>query len=261
VLRYWDEDDEIECAASYSHEHEIKNMTASPNDASLVLTVHNNLGTVGASIWRMPALPPVSADRFGDRRSEDVAPKELQTVAHFPALPKGSKVMHSQWLPSSSDSAGADDSTIVTVDDTSVKTWKLRGSGSLDVASDFAMDDVTYVGDIAWDTLHPSEMAVATDSSVQCWDLRSGNRIRTIVNAVPAGACVRSVSYNINKPWHLASAGDDFRVKVWDVRKPSVPVKVLDGHTHWYANAAAVLVSISNNLAAFLSIYLAGLPP
>ena len=76
-------------------------------------------------------------------------------------------------------------------------------------------------------------MAIAADSSILCWDLRTGERPRGIPHAVPAGSCVRALTYNPNKPWHLASGGDDFRVKVWDVRKPATPVKILDGHTHW----------------------------
>lgn len=41
------------------------------------------------------------------------------------------------------------------------------------------------------------------------------------------------VSYNVNKPMHLATGGDDMRVKVWDLRRPDMPVKILEGHTHW----------------------------
>ena len=50
---------------------------------------------------------------------------------------------------------------------------------------------------------------------------------------MPPGCCVRAVSFNSNKPWHLASGGDDYKVKVWDLRRPTTPVKILDGHTHW----------------------------
>ena len=50
---------------------------------------------------------------------------------------------------------------------------------------------------------------------------------------MPPGCCVRAVSFNSNKPWHLASGGDDHKVKLWDLRRPAAPVKILDGHTHW----------------------------
>lgn len=44
---------------------------------------------------------------------------------------------------------------------------------------------------------------------------------------------VRDVDYNPNKPFHLLSAGCDRRVRLWDLRSPAAPLKVLQGHSHW----------------------------
>lgn len=96
----------------------------------------------------------------------------------------------------------------------------------------------SFIGGCAWDPHRASEVAIACDSSILCWDLRTGERPRGVTHAVPAGSCVRSLSYNPNKPWHLASGGDDYRVKIWDARKTAAPVKILDGHTHWVTSVA-----------------------
>jgi WD40 repeat protein len=95
--------------------------------------------------------------------------------------------------------------------------------------------DASFCGGVAWDPHHPSEVAVAADGEVVVWDVKSGDRARAVGEAVEgsSGGVVRALSYNTNKPWMLATAGDDYRVKLWDLRKCAAPVKILDGHTHW----------------------------
>ena len=48
---------------------------------------------------------------------------------------------------------------------------------------------------------------------------------------------VRSVDFNPNKPCMLISAGNDQKVKFWDTRELSRPVRVLAGHSHWVSTA------------------------
>ncbi len=94
--------------------------------------------------------------------------------------------------------------------------------------------EASFIGGLAWDPHHASEVSVAMGGTVMGWDLKSGERTRAIEHAVAAGGgVVRSLSYNPNRPWYLASAGDDFRVKIWDLRRAAAPLKVLDGHSHW----------------------------
>jgi hypothetical protein len=186
----------------------------------------------------------------------------LEAVAHFPTGGGGgggsgngddagaavARVLHVSWLPRGASEAGS----LVSVDEGTVRLWGLRGGAAAAAAlvnsATLPTPDVSFVGGAAADPHHPSEVAVAADSSVFCWDLRSGEKLRAITAAVPQGGLVRALSYNPNKPWHLATAGDDGRVKVWDLRRlgggggggraggggnAPTPVKVLDGHTHW----------------------------
>jgi len=48
---------------------------------------------------------------------------------------------------------------------------------------------------------------------------------------------VRGLDYNPNKPNTLLSSGDDYHVKVWDLRKPLTPVLSLLAHAHWVTSA------------------------
>lgn len=47
------------------------------------------------------------------------------------------------------------------------------------------------------------------------------------------GQLVRDLDFNPNKQYYLASCGDDCKVKFWDTRDVTEPVKTLEEHSHW----------------------------
>lgn len=53
------------------------------------------------------------------------------------------------------------------------------------------------------------------------------------------GQLVRDLDFNPNKQYYLASCGDDCKVKFWDTRNVTEPVKTLEEHSHWYGNSFA----------------------
>lgn len=64
-----------------------------------------------------------------------------------------------------------------------------------------------------------AQLAVAVDSHVQGWDLRQAKASYRISSA--DRAAVLDISYNPNRPWFLATSGEDGAVKIWDFRKTS----------------------------------------
>ena len=48
---------------------------------------------------------------------------------------------------------------------------------------------------------------------------------------------IRDIDYNPNRLHVVATAGNDRRVKFWDLRSPKQPLKILTGHTHWVYQA------------------------
>lgn len=45
---------------------------------------------------------------------------------------------------------------------------------------------------------------------------------------------VRALDFNPNKPNQIASAGDDCKVRFWDLRNTTESIKEISDHTHWY---------------------------
>ena len=60
----------------------------------------------------------------------------------------------------------------------------------------------------------------------------SRSQIYCIENA--HGQLVRDLDFNPNKQYYLTSCGDDCKVKFWDTRNVTEPVKTLEEHSHWY---------------------------
>lgn len=50
---------------------------------------------------------------------------------------------------------------------------------------------------------------------------------------------MRDLDFNPNKQYYLASCGDDCKVKFWDIRNVTEPVKTLEEHSHWYSDLLA----------------------
>ena len=43
----------------------------------------------------------------------------------------------------------------------------------------------------------------------------------------------RQLDFNQNKPYDIATCGDDCTVKIWDTRNTSSSLRVLGDHSHW----------------------------
>lgn len=130
------------------------------------------------------------------------------------------------------------------------------------------MDDTHTSTAASWDPHHRREVVAAAGSQVKGFDLRSmkyrpgpGPVLDTNARSHKQSMCyccccccwcapshretltieaahaptVRSVDHNPNKPRFIVTAGDDCRVKFWDLRRTQTPVKTLVGHTHWCA--------------------------
>ncbi|EOD35378.1 hypothetical protein EMIHUDRAFT_415073 [Emiliania huxleyi CCMP1516] len=86
-----------------------------------------------------------------------------------------------------------------------------------------------------WDPHHAHALALACESDLLTLDTRSMKSAVAVADAHEQP--VRGLDYNPNKPNTLLSSGDDYHVKVWDLRKPLTPVLSLLAHAHWVTSA------------------------
>ena len=96
--------------------------------------------------------------------------------------------------------------------------------------------DALRVGDwcpgaTAWDPHNQSTCAIGSFSKLCIADTRKMEITQQIPDAHQGG--VRDVDYNPNKPLTLITAGDDRKIKVWDLRSCRSPIKCLASHSHW----------------------------
>lgn len=68
--------------------------------------------------------------------------------------------------------------------------------------------------------------------------MRSGQSSFALPCHHNSNSLLRAVDYNPNKPYHIATGGDDASVHLWDVRYLDKPLMKVEGHTHWVWSVA-----------------------
>ncbi len=88
----------------------------------------------------------------------------------------------------------------------------------------------------AWDPHNRHLSAVTYGDSFHFLDAREKVHITSSKSHAHQGT-IRDIDYNPNKTWTMISAGDDRKVKFWDIRKLEKPLLHLTGHSHWIMTA------------------------
>uniref|UniRef100_A0A0M3HZF7 WD_REPEATS_REGION domain-containing protein n=1 Tax=Ascaris lumbricoides TaxID=6252 RepID=A0A0M3HZF7_ASCLU len=85
---------------------------------------------------------------------------------------------------------------------------------------------------IAWNPhFSGNTLGVACDGDIRAIDMRSLENSFIIKDANPP--TVRSMDFNPNMQYTIATCGDDCRVALWDTRRTIEPLKTLHDHSHW----------------------------
>ncbi|CAG8509432.1 2207_t:CDS:2 [Acaulospora colombiana] len=119
----------------------------------------------------------------------------------------------------------------VSIHDSSFRVWAFEDqlisakvSNTIDFPS--SSENLSPLTTGVWNPNRP-EIAICKECSIQGWDLRS----QCIEGA--HSILVRALDYNPNKPYQIASAGDDCKVRFWDLRNTAESLKEISDHTHW----------------------------
>ncbi|OQS05848.1 hypothetical protein THRCLA_02066 [Thraustotheca clavata] len=132
------------------------------------------------------------------------------------------------WNPHEDNNGAA----IASLNASHIATWAMaEGEASCKEIAKLPIGDNKQLNNLSWDPHNRQQLCASVDEAIQTWDLRSNKIAYTIEDAHLQ--CVRDIDYNPNKPYYIASGGDDGKVKFWDIRKPNGALLSLGGHTHW----------------------------
>lgn len=230
IIDFDDENNIINKSVLLHQAGEIWNISASPADKGVLTTCYNKISDsrvqTCAAVWRMP--PEWES---GSQESPDDSvhsPQALQLLCHLDNATHGN-VACVLWEPM------GDGRRVISLAESHIALWDLQESSTKATVSGSAT--LEGKGQLKftsgkWSPHHNcTQLATASDTAIRGWDLRSMRQIYCIENA--HGQLVRDLDFNPNKQYYLASCGDDCKVKFWDVRHISEPVKTLEEHSHW----------------------------
>eukprot|EP01122_Echinamoeba_exundans_P002377 TRINITY_DN12322_c0_g1_i1.p1 TRINITY_DN12322_c0_g1~~TRINITY_DN12322_c0_g1_i1.p1 ORF type:complete len:391 (-),score=61.23 TRINITY_DN12322_c0_g1_i1:7-1179(-) len=208
----------------FSHPSEMWSISTSPFEANAFFTVFSNGAEMKASLWRI---------------NEDI--NRLQEVFQLP-IPSPASIQKVVWNPSAEHSA-------ISIDYSSIRLWDLNGPR--EVSSFHLPKDSARFTSGAWNPNLPDQFLAASGESITFYDVRSKKETASIKTA--HYQLVRDVDINSNQPYYFVSGGDDCKVKFWDSRNTSQPLKTLAQHSHWVAQVKynqyrdALLISSSTD--------------
>lgn len=231
VLEYHENLNQIEAAVVYNHPDQIWSMEPSPSELDRVLTSHqSSSGKTAVSLWRMPH--QTEEDLESGVTIEDKL--ELNQEATLVNTDHPSSVVQSlKWHPTKANQVLAADTQsvrVITLADGRMETTSTYTYDHTHNEDSNVMWNLTS-GIVAWDPHTSAGCATARGTTLHLLDTRKMKSTQDIPHAHDGS--IRDVEYNPNKPSILVTCGDDRKVKFWDIRNLSSPVRTLAGHSHY----------------------------
>ena len=92
--------------------------------------------------------------------------------------------------------------------------------------------------DFSLDPHRSFSVATVDDTALKLWDFRQQNFSLNPVTHVPQAhrSATRSVCFDQHTPLRVVTGGEDAAIRVWDLRKPDVPILEVEhrhAHSHW----------------------------
>lgn len=207
-------------------EGEIWHMSASTIDKNLLTTCYNKTSEskaeMKAALWRLPS------DFDSSQPDDQSSHQALQLVCHLDNTDYGD-MKCVLWHPT------GDSKSLLGLADNHILLWELdtaSSSAKLSASTGLESKGQPKMTCGRWNPHHNcTQIATANDNCIRGWDIRSMEQVYVIENA--HGQLVRDLDFNPNKQYYLASCGDDCKVKFWDTRNTTEPLKVLSEHSHW----------------------------
>ncbi|CAO3567901.1 unnamed protein product [Mortierella alpina] len=242
----------------FSHPYEIWDISASKDDPDLVFTCYKQVidgknVQSKASLWRM---------KVTQRDSDE---DDLERIHHH--QPRG-ELEHVLTLDVGDGSVKKviwqDSTEVISVEDWRINIWDIDIKlGTAKLTGSIETPDKNFKFTSAVMNPHAQEVVAVYGRSIQGWNLSSLKTTFAITDSQPA--MLHCIDYNPNRPFQIATGGDDCKIRVWDVRDTTAgPLMTIQDHTHWVWSVAynkfhdqLVLTSSSDcqvNLQSIVSI-------
>jgi WD40 repeat protein len=224
ILQYDEDDNQIDLVALYSHPDQVWVVEPSHQDHKLIATsAQSKAGARSVGLWKLDG----HETSLDDYDGSDLSPQELTDAGTLNA--KGSGFVHSVKWHAYKNNVMTSDGSVVNIWSVG-ETPKVIGSLVVDTKAACPVSD-WCPGAVAWDPHNQSICAIGSFSKLCIADTRKMEITQQIPDAHQGG--IRDVDYNPNKPLTLITAGDDRKIKVWDLRSCRSPIKCLSSHSHW----------------------------
>lgn len=247
VLRYHSELNELVIDGNLEHPTGAVSVVASsPRDKSLCWTCAE--ASNEATLWRIPSsvIDRVDEPEYspeGDTGTDTFSgfgDASLEQVAKVDHQDDGSQLVDLQWRDAGllGDEEMSSNDPLLTLDNKGkVTMWDVSDEDVRAVRSQtVSVDGQLTTPRMAWDPHHAHECSVTAGPNVQVLDWRTDTSIPSgTVSSIRAHRYgVTDLDYNPNKPYVLATSGQDGLVKFWDLRSARNPLLVLrGGHSHY----------------------------
>ncbi|CAG9570928.1 unnamed protein product [Danaus chrysippus] len=210
---------------------EIWHLRCSPHDAAILITTHNTYNSdtsqcsMGVSIFRLPTTEVIPKDLdamtiMNNRNAEDM--ELLKTMS--PEKPE-EEIRCAEWHPMDMNRIGIVLDNYVSIRDTSTGEQVGR------VAPE-GRSRLKFSGG-KWSPQGQNQFAVLQDTHIKCFDTRT-DCSKAAWNIDGAHRqLARDLDFNPNRQFHLASAGDDAALNIWDYRNGKEPIFTRTDHSHW----------------------------
>ena len=239
LLTYNDENNELE-KYIYSHPAgEVWDIKSSPFNRDLMATVHSRIEggkqRFSASLWTFPddqeTLTEAQLTEGDELDGATARGRKLSLntavtgVANFRELEGRVSVVC--WDPKEGSSA------VICVDESTAKLYKLDNDVSeLTPCSTIHTAEHKHTSVNAVFNPHLGLVdCIMSGEAVTGLDFRLPKPVFSILR--PHSLTTRDVDFNPNKPYHIATGGDDCQIKFWDIRNYGSPLVTRRDHTHW----------------------------
>ena len=238
VLDFNEDTNEVRCERVYAHPHEAWCLAScpAPEHSELVMSVYSTGSVLRTALWRMEGLAEAGGDEDGAAQPAGAPPAagQLTELLQLGAPAPLGEVRGLLWNAVLPEQAA-------TLQRSRLTLWQLSHGGAASSAAEGASapppgDDGATFGCGRWDPHHAHSLGVGVGGDVVTLDMRSLKVAHRVAGA--HAQAVRSIDYNPNKPYALLSAGDDYHLRVWDLRKPASPLLAQKAHSHWCAARA-----------------------